>query len=121
MNKLLLTGNITKDARLNAVSDLKDAVSFTIAVNESQKNAATGEYTDVPTYYNVTRFYDKGQGDKVVGYLTKGREVSVEGSLQKAKPQTATNGKTYHSSYIRAEDIQFGRKPKDAAPQSDAA
>lgn len=121
MNKLFLTGNLTKDARLNAVNDKTDAVSFTVAINESVKNATTGEYTDVPSYYDITRFYDKGQGDKVVGFLTKGREVTVEGSLQKGKPQPAANGKTYHPYFVRAEDIQFGRKPKEAAPQSDAA
>lgn len=114
MNCLILVGNVTGDARLNSVSDERDAVNFTVATNDGYRNEA-GEWIDNPTvYHECSRFVKKGSGAKLQEALMKGREVQVEGYIAppKKKPEPATNGKTYHTHSVICSEVIPRRKPQ---------
>lgn len=111
MNKTLLTGNLTANARINAVNEETDAVSFTVATNDGYKGA-DGNWVELVEYHDCTRFLPTGKGGKLAELLTKGREVEVEGKLTSAKPRTGTDGKVYHNKFIRVDDLKLGRKPQ---------
>lgn len=120
MNKTLLTGNLTADARLNTVNDTTDAISFTVATNDGYTDAK-GEWVDQVEFHDCSRFVDTGKGDKLVAMLTKGREVEVEGALKSAKARTGTDGKVYNNKFIRVESVKPGRKPAPKAEGEGAA
>jgi single-strand DNA-binding protein len=114
MNKTLLTGNLTADARINSVNDETDAVSFTVATNDGYKGT-DGNWVDQVEFHDCTRFVQKGKGAKLAEILTKGRGVEVEGSLKSSNPRTGTDGKVYHNKFIRVDEVKPTTKPKGAA------
>lgn len=109
MAKIVLTGNLTADAVVNAVSDKQDAVNFTIASNESRKNAA-GEWENHTEFNNCTRFMPSGKGVNLAEKLTKGRFMEVVGNIRTGEPREAKNGKTYQNHSVDVEELQFGPK-----------
>lgn len=119
MNKALLVGNLTANARVNVVNATTDAVSFTVATNDGY-TGSDGNWVDQVEYHDCTRFLPTGKGAKLVELLTKGREVEVEGSLASAKPREGSDGKTYHNKFIRVDDIKLGRKPQPKAEGGEA-
>lgn len=71
MNKILLTGRITKDLELRATGTGKDIVSYQVAVRRDKDN------TD---FINITTF---GEFAKVLcNYCQKGDMIGIEGRLQ---------------------------------------
>jgi len=80
INKVMITGNLTRDAELRATPSGTSVLGFGVAVNERRKNAQTGEWEDRPNYIDCTMFGTRA--DAVSHYLTKGTKVAVEGRLQ---------------------------------------
>ena len=110
MNKLLLTGNLTADARVNTVKEGQVAVSFTVATNDGYSDAQ-GNWVEDVQFHDCTRFVS-GDGQKLVAALMKGRGIEVEGSLRSSKPREGNDGKVYHNKFVRVENIKFGALPK---------
>lgn len=111
MNVTMLSGNITKDATINSVSDKQDAVNYTIATNESYKDKE-GAWQDRTEFHACTSFVPKGKGEKLAAALTKGRSLSIEGEKRTSKPKAGgTEGKMYVNTTIVVNDIEWGSKP----------
>lgn len=117
MNKTLLVGNLTANARINVVNETTDAVSFTVATNDGYRGT-DGVWVDQVEFHDCTRFVNTGKGAKLHEMLTKGRQVEVEGSLKKSAPREGSDGKTYHNYFIRVDEVKPGQKP---APREEAA
>ena len=79
INKVFLTGNLTKDPELNETATGKAVLNFKIAVNERRKNQA-GEWEDFPNYVECTMYGNYGR--TLSRYLSKGSKVSLEGRLR---------------------------------------
>lgn len=76
LNCAVVDGNLTKDVELNPNGTVG---RFTIAVNESQKDPATGNYADYANFIDCKIF---GKSAANLGkYLTKGKRVIVRGKL----------------------------------------
>src|SRR5690606_32201994 len=116
MQVLMLGGNLTADAKRNSVSDEKDALNFTVVVNDGYTDKE-GNWVETPTYHECSLFVDKGEGTKMESALMRGRFVELEGQLVIPKEgRKATNGKTYHNCFIRVNRIErFGAKPTPKA------
>lgn len=80
INKVMITGNLTRDAELRATPSGTSVLGFGVAVNDRRKNPQTGEWEDRPNYIDCTMF--GARADAVSHYLTKGVKVAVEGRLQ---------------------------------------
>ena len=80
INKVLLTGNLTRDAELRVTRSTQTPVlSFTVAVNERRRNRQTGEWEDYPNFIDCVLYGSRAEA--LHRRLTKGLKVAVEGRL----------------------------------------
>jgi single-strand DNA-binding protein len=81
INKVLITGNLTRDAQLRQTNaNSTPVLNFSVAVNDRRKNQQTGEYEDYANYVDCSVF-----GNRAVAleqFLKKGVKVAVEGKLR---------------------------------------
>jgi single-strand DNA-binding protein len=80
INRVVLTGNLTRDAELKQTQGGMAIVSIRLAVNDRRKNAQTGQWEDSPNYVDVTMFGSRGEA--VSRFLSKGKQIAVEGKLR---------------------------------------
>lgn len=79
LNKVMLIGNAGKDAELRYTSSGIPQSQFSLAVNNRRKNQA-GEWEDQTEWFNIIIFGD--QAERVSQYITKGKQLYVEGRFQ---------------------------------------
>jgi single-strand DNA-binding protein len=77
LNKIMLIGNLGKDAENRFTTDNFSITSFSVATNFRYKNK-NNEWTDETTWHNVVAF---NLSDYFKDYLKKGKKVYVEGRL----------------------------------------
>ena len=104
INRVVLVGNLTKDPELRHTPSGTAVCSLRLAVNSSQKDPSTGEWTDKPNYFDVT-VWDK-QGENCAQYLAKGRPVAVDGRLD-WREWDAQDGTKRQAVQIIANTVQF--------------
>ena len=77
MNKVILTGNLTKDPELTETPTGVAVCRFAIAVSREYANADGTRETD---FFNITVW--RGRAENCGKYLKKGNKVAIVGSLQ---------------------------------------
>jgi single-strand DNA-binding protein len=80
INKVMITGNLTRDPELRSTPSGTSILSFGVAVNDRRKNQQTGEWEDRPNYIDCTVF--GARADALSRFLAKGSKVAIEGKLQ---------------------------------------
>lgn len=80
INKVFLTGNITRDPELKSTASGFSVLNVGVAVNERYKNNKTGEWEDRPNYFDLTILGKRAES--LSGILRKGMKVTVEGRLR---------------------------------------
>ena len=80
INRVIITGNLTRDPELRATQSGMQVLSLGVAVNDRRKNPATGEWEDVPNFVDCTMFGTRAEA--VSRYLSKGTKVAIEGKLR---------------------------------------
>lgn len=80
INKVILTGNLTRDPELRATPAGTPVLAFSIAVNDRRKNPSSGEWEDYPNYIDCSMFGTRAES--LSKYLTKGSKVGVDGKLR---------------------------------------
>ena len=104
INRVIITGNLTKDPELGSVPGSGTAVcSLRVAVNGRRRNA-DGGWEDQPNYFDVTVWGQ--QGENCHKYLKKGRPVAVDGRLR-WREWTSQDGQKRQAVDIIAESVQF--------------
>ena len=90
--------------------------SLRLAVNTRRKDAASGEWTEKPNYFDVTIWGN--QGENCAQYLSKGRPVGVDGRLE-WREWEAQDGSKRQAVEIVADSVQFlgGRGDGEGQPQ----
>lgn len=78
VNKVILLGNLTRDAETSYTSNQTAVTKFSVATSERWKDKQSGEWKEQPQYTNVQLW----RSEKLAQYLTKGSSVYVEGHLQ---------------------------------------
>ena len=104
INRVVLTGNLTRDPELRSTSGGTSVCSLRIACNTRRKNQATGDWEDKPNYFDVTVWGT--QGENCARFLAKGRPVAIDGRLEWREWQ-AQDGSKRESVEIVAETVQF--------------
>ncbi len=102
-NKITIIGNLGRDPELRYTPQGDAVCDFSVAVNDRKRDKA-GEWQDVVTWFKVT-FWRK-QAENASKYLTKGRQVYVEGRLQ-TEEWTDRDGNNRFTLAIQGTDIQF--------------
>lgn len=80
INRVLLSGNLTRDPELRSTRGGTRVLSFSLAVNGRYRDQQTGEWADRPDYVDCTLF--GGRADGLARCLSKGSKIAVEGRLR---------------------------------------
>jgi single-strand DNA-binding protein len=111
INRVILTGNLTRDPELRSLQSGTSVCSLRIATN-SRRRDPSGEWVDKPNYFSVTVW--GAQGENCARFLSKGRPVAIDGRLDWREWQ-AQDGSKRESVEIVAESVQFlGSRGDDA-------
>ena len=103
INRVILTGNLTRDPELRSLPSGTSVCSLRVAVNTRRKDQS-GEWVDKPNYFSVTVW--GAQGDNCARYLSKGRPVAIDGRLEWREWEAKEGGKR-ESIEIVADSVQF--------------
>src|SRR5215813_13473565 len=115
INRVVLVGNLTRDPELRHTPGGTAVCSLRLAVNTRRKDAATGEWTEKPNYFDVTVWGN--QGESCAQYLAKGRPVAIDGRLE-WREWEAQDGTKRQAVEIIADTVQFlgGRSESTGEP-----
>jgi single-strand DNA-binding protein len=122
INRVVLTGNLTRDPELRSLPSGMSVCSLRVACNTRRKNNSTGEWEDKPNFFDVTVW--GAQGENCAQYLAKGRPVAVDGRLE-WREWEGENGQKRQAIDIIADSVQFlgsregGENGGRFTPQSD--
>lgn len=110
INRVIVSGNTTRDAELRQTASGMPVISFGIAVNDRRKNSQTGEWEDSPNFLDVTMFGSRCE--KLAQYLPKGTKVAIEGKLRWS--QWERDGEKRSKVEIIADDVDFMSRRESA-------
>jgi single-strand DNA-binding protein len=104
INRVVLTGNLTRDPELRSTSGGMSVCGLRLASNTRRKDSASGEWRDKPNYFDVTVW--GAQGENCARFLSKGRPVAIDGRLE-WREWTTQDGDKRQSIDIIADAVQF--------------
>lgn len=105
-NKVQLIGNLGNDPEIINLESGKRLAKFTIATNETYKNNKGEKVTDTQ-WHNVVAW---GKTAEIIEkYLTKGKEVAVEGKLTSRSYETKEGEKRYVTEVVCNELLMLGK------------
>jgi single-strand DNA-binding protein len=105
INRVVLTGNLTRDPELRSTSSGMSVCSLRVACNTRRKNNSTGEWEDKPNYFDVTVW--GAQGENCARFLSKGRPVAIDGRLEWREWEERETGNKRQAIDIIADAVQF--------------
>jgi len=114
--KIIIVGNLGSEPERRATPDGTPVTSFSVATNKrwTTKDGQQGEKT---VWWRVTTF--RGLAETCGKYLTKGRQVLVEGELSEPRAWQGKDGEWRASLDVTAYTVKFvgGREdaPRDGA------
>jgi single-strand DNA-binding protein len=103
INRVVLTGNLTRDPELRSTPSGTSVCSLRLACNTQRKDSS-GNWVDKPNYFDVTVW--GAQGENCAQYLSKGRPVAVDGRLEWREWEDQ-NGNKRQAVDIIADSVQF--------------
>ncbi len=113
MNRVLLTGRLTRDPEMRALPSGKAVTNFSVATNEYRGGEERTEYHSVVTWERLAEICG--------GYLGKGQLVSLEGRLQTRRWEDDRNIKHYRTEIVASNvEMLSGRRKKDYAAETAA-
>ncbi len=114
MNKVLLTGRLTRDPEMRALASGKHVTQFSVASHEYAGNGK-----ERPEFHNIVTWDRLAE---ICGrYLGKGQQVSIEGRLQ-TRTWDDERGARHWKTEIVATNVEMlsGRGKKDYAAETAA-
>ncbi|MCW5965452.1 MAG: single-stranded DNA-binding protein [Bryobacterales bacterium] len=102
VNKVILIGNLGKDAETKFTPGGRSRTTFTLATSRSWKDAQTGEQREQTDWHNVVMWGQERVGD----YLKKGKQVFVEGRLTSRSYET-NEGKTAYITEVVCDNLML--------------
>lgn len=118
LNKVILSGNLTREPELKQTASGTSILSFSIASNDSRKNAQ-GQYEDKPNFVDCTIFGNQAAG--LSQHLHKGMKVALEGKLDFQAWEDQQGNKRSKLSVI-VNQLEFMQtKQQQSQPQQAAA
>jgi single-strand DNA-binding protein len=108
INRVIITGNLTRDPELRSLPSGMSVCSLRVACNTRRKDNQSGEWVDKPNYFSVTIW--GRQGENAAQYLAKGRPVAIDGRLEWREYQDKS-GNQREAIDIIADNVQFLGSP----------
>ena len=104
INRVIITGNLTRDPELRSTGSGLSVCSLRVACNTRRKDQASGEWVDKPNFFDVTVW--GAQGENCARFLSKGRPVAIDGRLEWREWQDK-EGKDRYTTEIIASEMQM--------------
>lgn len=118
INRVNISGNLTRDPELRATAGGTQVLSFGVAVNDRRKNPQTGDWEDYPNFVDCTMFGTRAEA--VSRYLSKGTKVAIEGKLRYSSWER--DGQRRSKLEVIVDDIEFmNARPASSLSASPAA
>src|SRR5512141_1757147 len=111
VNKVILVGNLGKDAETRFTPGGAARTTFSVATSRRWKDQQTGEWKEETDWHNIVLW----RQENVATYLTKGRKVYIEGRLQTRNYEDKDNRKVYITEVVAGDLILLGGRPGEGA------
>jgi single-strand DNA-binding protein len=111
VNKVILIGHLGRDAETRFTPSGVAVTKFSVATNRRWKDQQTGEWKEETDWANVVLW----RQENLANYLTKGKQVFVEGRLQTRSYDDKDGKKQYMTEVIAEDVILLGGRGGDAA------
>ena len=112
INKVIIVGNLGRDPEVRYTPSGTAVANFSVATSDEWKDKSTGEKKERTEWHRIVA-WDK-LGEICGKYLSKGRQVYVEGRLQ-TRSYDDKDGVKRYSTEIIASDVQFLGGSRDAS------
>jgi len=106
-NKVQLIGNLGNQPEVITLESGKKLAKFTMATNESYKNAKGEKITDTQ-WHNIIAWGNTAQ--IIEQYVNKGEELAIEGKLTSRSYDDKDGNKRYITEIVVNELLMFGGK-----------
>lgn len=113
INRVTITGNLTRDPELRQTPNGTPVCTLGVAVNGRRKDES-GQWVDKPNYFNVIVW--GAQGQNCATYLAKGRPVAVDGRLDWRSWEAKDGSGKRSTVEIVADTVQFLGSRDGSAP-----
>jgi single-strand DNA-binding protein len=100
VNKVILIGNLGRDAETKFTPSGASVTKFAVATTRSWKDQQSNEWKEETNWTNVVLW----RQENLANYLTKGKQVYVEGRLQ-ARSYDDKDGKKVYTTEVVAEEV----------------
>lgn len=114
VNKVILVGNLGRDAETKFTPSGAAVTRFAVATTRSWKDQQSNEWKEETNWTNVVLW----RQENLANYLTKGKQVYVEGRLQTRSYDDKDGKKVYATEVVADEVILLGGRGESApAPE----
>lgn len=104
INKVLISGNLTRDAELRSTASGTAILAFGVAVNDRRRNQ-NGEWEDYANFVDCTMFGRRAEA--LSQYLTKGTKVAIEGRLHYSSWEDRNGGGRRSKLDVTVDELEF--------------
>jgi single-strand DNA-binding protein len=112
VNKFIGVGNLGKDAETKFTPSGVACTTFSIAMGRRWKDKQTGECQEATDWVSVVLW----RSENLANYLTKGKQVYVEGRLQTRSYDDKDGQKRYVTEVVADDVILLGGREQGQAP-----
>ncbi len=104
INKVLISGNLTRDGELRSTPSGTSILSFGVAVNDRRRNQ-NGEWEDYANFVDCTLFGRRAEA--LSQYLVKGTKVAIEGKLRYSSWDDKNGGGRRSKLDVIVDELEF--------------
>lgn len=113
INRVNISGNLTRDPELRATQGGMQVLGFGVAVNDRRKNPSTGQWEDYPNFVDCTMFGNRAES--LGRILRKGMKVAIEGKLRYSSWEK--DGQRRSKIEVIVDEIELMSQNQQQAPQ----
>lgn len=115
VNKVILIGNLGRDAETKFTANGVAKTTFSVATSWRSKDPQTGEWRDETDWHNVVLW----RQENLANYLTKGKQVYAEGRLQTRSYEDKDGRKVYITEVVAQDVLLLGGRGAEAADRGE--
>lgn len=112
VNKVILIGNLGRDAETKFTPSGTSLTRFSVATTRSWKDQQTNEWKEETDWHNIILW----RMENFAPYLTKGKQVYVEGRLQTRSYEDKDGQKKYSTEVVADQVILLGGRGESGGP-----
>jgi single-strand DNA-binding protein len=115
VNKVILIGHLGRDAETSFTASQVAVTKFSVATSRRWKDQQSGEWKEETDWSRVVLW----RGENVAPYLTKGKQVYVEGRLQTRSYDDKDGKKVWATDVVADEVILLGGRGEGGGGMGD--